>query len=424
MTHTATDHLSGTDFKALGSDRGHVVPKRTPEGNDPLMPLYVAPSSLESIVINNICAAHFQLRLSNLDRSDPPELKQTAAGQCNFPRSTGFNKNVFSITADPEMPQIDVKCNVRGFDPADPKTPIHWELRLLHILGRYYRRDAAALTKKYAEGSDHPKDSHAYYHPHIDRFDHRWSGRATRSSFSLFAKSCSVEPTVSYSEALDRELVLGGHGLLIVSATPAPGIQLVDYAHLRITGTNPAKQDWERYLRHLLPTSRYDEQLFYMVAAMIFHESVSGLQFSPDYYSRRTMNYEGKGYGCNDSPRHSVTFSFPADPPHFPFATFDYGIGLTQQTYDGSSATAITSQTAWSWKVNVKAGIRELFSKMNRVKSKSSVDTWEDLAMWAWSAYNGRQSRNNAYSNALRANQYGQHISTDSLPADLSLIAP
>ena len=70
----------------------------------------------------------------------------------------------------------------------------------------------------------------------------QWQGRAFTQNFTLFAPES--DPSLRYDYG-SPTAVCGGHAVLCVALREpsAPGGLLLDYAHLRIRGTNPTRED-------------------------------------------------------------------------------------------------------------------------------------------------------------------------------------
>src|SRR5262249_31688820 len=143
-------------------------------------PADVAPSSHVETE-NALGMTNVHLEIDNLDKADPPKYKKG-----KLTREDDFNKNDFVLDKNARMPPIEVKCSRWGFLPEAPATPLRWKLEMAYAVGRYYRKDSPALTKKYAENNEHPKSAFAYYHPKVYRWTKTWTGTSKNESFTLF----------------------------------------------------------------------------------------------------------------------------------------------------------------------------------------------------------------------------------------------
>jgi len=199
-----------------------------------------------------------------------------------------------------------------------------------------------------------------------------------------------------------RERVIGGHAILTLAARPPGAKQLLtDYVHLRIHGTNPSQDEREAFLGHLL--SGRDENILNAVKGILIQESGS-IQFL-------------KGHQIGES-YHKVHFAWPADPKNFPYASFDFGVGLTQETHflkDGKPLQYWT-RTAWDWQENLRTGFDEFFDKMRHCHRVG--DTWHSWMMRAWHNYNGGGQAAVDYAQSVSRNEFGRLVSGAAVPSD------
>ncbi len=330
----------------------------------------------------NLTAGAAKLQIQNLDRNDPPDYK--AGGTCRG----SFNGNVLKIASGACMPAIPVICSVSGFDPKT--NPILWRLICRHVLCRYcnsgdYRYGAAS-----------------------DTFEREWRGESRSASFNLFGTD-SPECSCTYG---DSSHVMGGHGIL-QCAVVIGGTLLSDFVHVRIVGSNPTQSDVLNYLTGELADS--DPNVACMVRAIFAHES-GYRQFSIDTQSKTLMNFSyRRGFHRDPAqPDCPVTFSWPADPPDFPLVTFDYGVGISQ--YTRVAGQSITSDMAWDWRENIRAGINLFLSHKLKPTFRSGM-TWRDWASHAWAAYNGSGAAAEQYARTLAAGPDGLRVSAGPVQA-------
>jgi hypothetical protein len=314
-----------------------------------------------------------RLTITNLDRDDPPGY---AAG--SVPRDAAFNRNVFALTASPCMPAIDVACAADGFDLSS--TPIQWRLVCRHVLCR------------------HSNTGGARYRGACETFDAEWRGESRSPAFSLFRPDCSY----TYNDA---SRVLGGHALLIVAAK-LPDATLSDYVHLRIGGTNPGQDDVFRYLDQRL--AGYDRNVVQMVRAIFRHESAF-TQFATRPQSAAAMTFTRRQHTDPGQPDCRVRFDWPDDPPQFPLASFDFGVGISQYTH--VAGQRISAEIAWDWRENIRRGTNLFLDKLRR-RFEPTI-TWQHLALASWAAYNGSGAAAENYARQLAASDEGAKVSFD-----------
>ncbi len=326
-----------------------------------------------------------RLAIANLDRSDPPGY--TPGG---VPRSD-FNANLFRLTPRPRMPGIRVSCAIEGFDPVN--TPILWRVVCRHVLCR------------------HTNTGHFRYRGAAEVFDGEWRGESHTPDFTVFGSGCRY----TYS---DETRVLGGHGLLIV-AVRLPDATLCDYVHVRIAGTNPMQSDVYAYLdAHL---EGYDENVVHMVRAIFQHESAF-TQFARQAQRSAAMTFTRRHHADGTQPDCRVRFDWPDDPPDFPLASFDFGVGISQFTrVEGQT---ISAELAWDWRENIRRGTNLFLGKL-RKKLQPDI-TWKHLALASWAAYNGSGEAAERYAQHLSLSEEGAHVSLDRAPVapHLALIEP
>lgn len=329
------------------------------------------------------------LAIENLDRADPPGYTQDGV-----PRGVDFNRNLFRLSPEPCMPGIRVVCSVAGFDPAT--TPIQWRLVCRHVLCRH----SNAGNYRYVSASE--------------AFEQEWRGEARAAAFTLFG-SPSPDCTYTYNDATR---VLGGHGLLMV-AVPLQHATLLDYVHVRIAGANPTRADVLRYLDAQL--AGYDRNILQMVRAIFSHESAF-TQFSTRAQSAAAMTFGRRHHKEPAQPDCRVRFDWPDDPPHFPLASFDFGVGIAQFTRAGSQR--VSAEIAWDWRENIRLGTNLFLGKLRR-KYVPGI-SWKHWALAGWRAYNGSGAAADHYAQRLAMSEDGAQIPLNTVPGapQLALLAP
>lgn len=326
------------------------------------------------------------LQIMNLDRRPPPGYRPGGV-----PRDPAFNANVFGITATPSMPRIVVQCGVRGFSPA--QTPIYWRLQCRHVLARHINIGGS----RYSGRSEIHRDE--------------WQGRSTTQNFTLFGNTPDPAVTFDYNNAAS---VMGGHALLTVAARP-PGAAgwLLDYVHLRIGGTNPRQNQVVAHLEHALDGR--DENILTMMRAVFAHES----------------NYTQFRLGAQTgTSRDKVPFNWPDDPPGFPLASFDFGIGISQytkipgQVINGEKMPdrVISRGVAWDWRENIRSDLN-LFLTGNLRGNYSPGYTWRQWARVAWARHNGGGGDAEAYARRMAESPIGRQVSDTRVPTRASMLA-
>ncbi len=310
---------------------------------------------------------HYKLSITSHDRSDPPAPYVAGA----VPRDDAFNSNVVTLPLAGGMPIIHVQCAIAGFDPAT--VPLIWRLQSLHVLGRH--------KKSGKDASNNPR-----YKSLVVPLGDEWRGESHAASFNLFPPG---DPQADH--------VGGGHAILTVAARP-PGASgwLQDFVHLRITGSNPTEREVRAHVAKV--TAALDPHLEPMLDA-IFAWEAGFKQFASSH--QRWTTYSG------------VRFDWPDDPPGYPVAAFDFGVGLSQFTHPGS----MTASIAWDWRDNMNAGIN-IFLEALRDKYKPGM-TWAEWAVIGWTRYNGSAS----YAQERLKSVDGKLVSTDKIPVGTNIRA-
>jgi hypothetical protein len=227
----------------------------------------------------------------------------------------------------------------------------------------------------------------------------------------LFGPGC----VYTYSDATR---VLGGHALLIV-AVRLQDATLCDYVHVRVAGTNPTQRDVFSYLdAHL---SDHDENVVHMARAIFQHESAF-MQFAGQAQRSAAMTFARRHHADSAQPDCRVRFDWPDDPPDFPLASFDFGVGISQFTR--VEGQRVSAALAWDWRENVRLGTNLFLSKIRR-RLQPDI-TWKHLALAAWAAYNGSGEAAERYAQRLALSEEGARVSLDSAaPApQLAMIEP
>lgn len=309
----------------------------------------------------------YKLSITSHDRSDPPA-PYVAGG---VPRDDAFNKNVVTLPVAGGMSTIQVECAIAGFDPAT--VPLIWRLQSLHVLGRH--------KKSGKDASKNPR-----YKSLVVPLGDEWRGESHAAAFDLFPAG---DPEADH--------VGGGHAILTVAARP-PGASgwLQDFVHLRIIGSNPTEKEVRAHVAKV--ATPLDPHLVPMLDA-IFAWEAGFKQFSPSH--QRWTTYSG------------VRFDWPDDPPSYPVAAFDFGVGLSQYTHPNSLTTSI----AWDWRDNMNAGIN-IFLDALRGNYKPGM-TWAEWAVIGWTRYNGSAS----YAQERLKSVDGKLVSTEKIPGGTNIKA-
>lgn len=395
--HESGWHILSSDFE--GWDDGLKPPARD-TGVLENEPALICKAGAQTSNFNTLIVEPFVLRIQNLDRSDPPDYKPGSV-----PRSASFNYNVFEISSTPQMPEIAVSCYIFGFDPAE--TPIYWRLQCRHVLCR------------------HQNQGSYRYRGECEILEAEWQGQSKKGQFTLFSETCDPDIAYDFDSSDPQKSVMGGHAILSVAARPPERAQpLIDYVHLRITGTNPTKRDVFNYMDKELKGR--DENIIHMVRAIFAHESgFKQFQTGPQKSSKMTFRTKHHHYG-ETQPDCEVRFDWPDDPVNFPLVTYDFGVGISQ--YTRSKEKTIGCRVAWDWRENIKTGIIVFMEALRR--TRGSIQTSRDWAKEAWKEYNtGPRARRKgsaldtaeAYATRLTDSAEGQLVSNDPVPADLDL---
>jgi hypothetical protein len=312
-----------------------------------------------------------RLAIASLDRGDPPGY--TFGG---VPRLADFNGNVFQLAADPRMPPIHVWCATEGFDPA--LHPIHWRVVCRHVLGR------------------HMNVGGFRYRGTSETLEGEWRGQSRSAAFTIFGPEC----TYTYG---DERQVIGGHALLVV-AVIVDGVTLCDYVHLRISGANPTQADVFRYLDDQL--AGCNRNVAHMVRAL-FQDESSFTQFAAQPQRAAAMTFSRRHHPELSQPDCRVRFDWPDDPPGFPLASFDFGVGISQFTR--VNGQRISAEIAWDWRENIRLGANAFLKKVAR---KFVPDmTWQHLALASWAAHCGSGDAADRYARQLLLSDEGSRVS-------------
>ena len=326
------------------------------------------------------------LQIQNLARSEP-----TAYRPGGMPRAA-LNQNVFNISPGACMPSIPVSCSFSGFDPAT--NPIQWRLVCRHVLCRYCN----VGNYRYRSASD--------------AFQREWRGISRAANFTIFDNE-SPECSCTYG---NDSYLMGGQAILQVAAV-AGGTMVSDFVHLQIGGLNPAQNDVLDYLQRELVD--VDPNVVSMVRAIFAHES-NYRQFSSTAQSNASMTFSfQRGYHDTAAqPDCKVAFAWPADPPNFPSVAFDYGVGISQYTRVGGQS--ISSDIAWDWRENIRAGVNLFLQNKLKPRLKPGM-SWRDWAAAAWAAYNGSGEAAKNYAAKLAASADGVKVSGQPVPGGFQI---
>ena len=228
-----------------------------------------------------------------------------------------------------------------------------------------------------------------------------WHGRATAADFVLFG--ARRHPAVAF-DYNNESRVMGGHAILTVAARlPGSSGWISDHVHLRIVGTNPARARVEEYVAALLRGR--NPNVVAMLRAIFVHES--------DYTQfREEVQTANRAY--------SLRFDWPDDPSHFPLATFDFGIGISQ--YTKSRTQPIPRGVAWDWRENVRAATNLFLTDKLRGSYRPGL-TWREWARAAWRRYNGSGGDAVVYATNMAASVEGRRVSALPVPSSIDLRA-
>lgn len=387
MPHQPAWHILDNNF--ADQDDGLTPPARN-TGDQSMDAAGVCRTDWNSSVFNTLDLGEYRLRISNLDRSDPPSY---VAG--HVLRRNAFNGNSgadFRLTAEPRMPVIPVECETEGFDPET--VPIYWRLQCRHVLCR------------------HQPQGNYRYRGACEILDVEWQGKSRQSSFTLFEQASDTYLDYDYNTNDLTTVVMGGNAILSVAANP-PNIPapLTDYVLLRIGGTNPSQADVVRYVNDALQSR--NANLPHMVNAIFTHEN-NFIQFKDGVQTRTHMIFRQKHHHNDPTqPDCNVLFDWPDDPEHFPSVSFDWGVGISQ--YTKTLGITVGAATAWDWRENIKRGINEFLGKLSHHYTTGL--TWRQWAHRSWKAYNGSGPQADAYANTLEALPEGQAVSNAVIPA-------
>ena len=388
--HTPDYHILDNNF--ADQNKGLTPPTRCLATCDQ-SELLVCRTDSSADTFNTLALGGFRLRISNLDRTDPPGYVSGAVL-----RKNQFNANCgpsFLISGEPRMPLIKVQCDVSGFDPAD--SAIYWRLQCQHVLCR------------------HVNHGHMRYRGSCENLNDEWQGRSLAAQFNLFEATTSPSMLYDYNSNDPGGPVMGGNAILSVAAQP-PGcpVTLMDYVHLRIGGASPTKPDVLAHIATVLGSR--DPNVVHMMNAIIKGES-NFSQFNKAAQTQQTFTFNQHHHHNPNQPNCVVLFDWPDDPGHFPLASFDFGVGLSQYTKIGNQQ--MTREMAWDWRENMRAGINLFLGDLH--SSYHSSYTWQQWAHVAWAAYNGSGAAAENYANARAASDDGKQVSADPLPADLDV---
>ena len=258
------------------------------------------------------------------------------------------------------------------------RTPILWRFVCRHVLCRH--ENAGGFR----------------YRGACEVFETEWRGESRTSSFTLFDDDCSY----TYN---DVTRVLGGHALLIV-AVVLPGGTLLDFVHVRVSGTNPTTENVLRYLDERL--AGYDRHVGHMVRAIFAHES-NFRQFALHAQRATSMTFRAPHHRSDPSqPDCRVRFDWPDDPPHFPLASFDFGVGIPQFTR--VAGQRVSADVAWDWRENIRMGTNLFLAKLQRQFHPGM--SWREWAFAGWRSYNGSGAAAEAYARRLSESDEGAQI--------------
>ncbi len=359
----------------------HLVDPETPE-------MLVCRTADSSSNFNTIVLGDFALRITNLDRDDPPGYAPDS-----YPRTDAFNNNsgfLFRISAHPRMPVIRIQCDLQGFSPT--VYPIYWRLQCRHVMCR------------------HQPGAHYRYTGVCEILEDEWQGTSKSSNFNLFESPTPATLTYDYNTNDDERPVMGGHAILTVSAMPQGcSAPLVDYVHLRIGAANPTKGDVFAYVNSLL--SPRNDNLVHMENAIITHEN-NLKQFSKAPQHSSHMIFKRNRHTDDHQPNCNVLFDWPDDPEYFPSVSFDWGVGIAQ--YTKTVGITVGREASWDWRANLRIGVNEFLGKL-RGKFKAG-STWQEWAHRSWKAYNGSGPAADAYADSVAALPEGQLVSDDEVP--------
>ena len=221
-----------------------------------------------------------------------------------------------------------------------------------------------------------------------------WTGSSQSAEFTLFADG-AVPASLVYDNLDDR--VAGGHAVLTVATKPG-GTWLQDFVHLRITGTNPAEADIRAAVKKIV-AGRKADPLEAMLCA-IFAWEADMEQFSDSRQTQAKFGEDG----------FKKLFDWPDDPPDFPVAAFDFGVGISQFT----NPAKLKTRFAWDWRANMAAGANVFFDKLKAAHAKNIA--WDKWALEAWRTYNGSGAAAVAYAKRLAGSPDGKSVPKTAVP--------
>ena len=203
--------------------------------------------------------------------------------------------------------------------------------------------------------------------------------------------------------------VIGGHAILTVAARPpnSPAI-LLDFVHLRIDGTNPTIAAANAFVDGQLPGR--NSNILHMVRAIFAHES-GFHQFAPGAQTATNMTFSVQnGFHRGPlQPNCRVHFDWPDDPPNFPVAAFDFGLGFGQITK--FAGITLGNGVVWNWRENAKESINHFFGNLrNHAFAGLTFRQWAKLG---WKDYNGSQ----IYADTVAGEAEGQQVSNALMPS-------
>ncbi len=382
--HAPEHHFLSRVFE--GAEKGLKPPERW-NGTMRDIPFAVARTAVGLAHSNTLVCTPGALFIQNLDRADPPGYD----AEHLVPRGSSFNRNVFSITSQPNMPSIKVECGISGFNPA--VTPILWRLEAAHPTCRYSNM------------------GHYTYQAACEMFKREWQGKSTAKVFTLFDPA---DRNVSYDYGSATDDVMGGHAILSVYARPVQSERpFADYVHLRIVGTNPTKEDVLRFLGPLFEGR--DENLRWIARAIFAHES-HYKQFSETVQSqtRFTITAPRHGKKMEGQPDCILRFDWPDDPPDFPLISFDFGIGISQ--YTRLRRQAVSADMAWDWRSNLLVALNLMLDNAERLHVEGA--SWREWAFRIWASYNG----GTPYARTLAQTDDGKLVSDERVPSKAKIL--
>lgn len=101
-----------------------------------------------------------------------------------------------------------------------------------------------------------------------------------------------------------------------------------------------------------------------------------------------------------------VRFDWPDDPPDFPLASFDFGVGISQFTR--VAGQRVSADVAWDWRENIRIGTNLFLAKLQRQFRPGM--SWREWAFAGWRSYNGSGAAAEAYARRLSESDDGAQI--------------